>query len=344
MTKDSRGELALEIKSINDVGKFTGVFSVFGNTDLDNERVMPGALDRSVKALQLKGMPIPVLFGHDQRAVIGSIRPTDIRTSKTHAEADGQLDLSEPLGRETHTMMRKGLLGKFSFGYVERVSRPGADGVRELHDLDLKEVSVTIQPANPATELLSVKADKGTKVYIDAELEGSFEDAIDDVRDAVMAGFNPTSDPNICVCLEATYPDRALVSVQIAGAEEQHFSVPYTDNEDGPVTLGTPEAVDVNVTLTPTQGKAGRRLSKASEQQLNEIVAHYKAGLDMMNAFLGTAEDAPSGKSDTADVTPTDAEPEQLSDREPQAKSHDELFDRVSDELTNLQLLREKQP
>lgn len=341
-TSPSRGALEMDIKSINDAGKFTAVFSVFGNTDLDNERVMPGALDRSVAGLKAKGAPIPVLFGHDGESIIGAIHPSDIRTTKAHAEADGQLDLSKRLAQEAHTMMRSGILTKFSFGYNERVARMGADGVRELHDLDLGEVSVTSRPANPSTELLSVKSEK---VYIDAELEGSFEDAIDDVREAAQAALNPSADPNVYVYIEATYPDRALLRVETQGAEEQHYQVTWTADADGNVTLGTPEPVTVDVTVTPAQGKAGRRLSKASEAQLSEIVAHYKQGLEMMNAFLGTAEDAPAGKSDTAEVAPSDApqvSPEQSNDREPQAKSHTELFERVSEELTYLQLLREK--
>jgi phage head maturation protease len=61
----------LEIKSVDDDGKFTGYGSVFGVVDSYREIVAKGAFADSLKAIKAKGRPVPVLWQHRSGQPIG---------------------------------------------------------------------------------------------------------------------------------------------------------------------------------------------------------------------------------------------------------------------------------
>jgi hypothetical protein len=45
-----------------------------------------------------------------------------------------------------------------SFGYITTKSRKRADGITELHEIDLFEVSIVPHPANPDTRIIEMKS------------------------------------------------------------------------------------------------------------------------------------------------------------------------------------------
>jgi HK97 family phage prohead protease len=147
-------------KALGGVGEFAALVSVFGNVDLQGDRVMPGAFKKSLIEWKagLRKDRVPVLWSHDSGAQIGSVHPADMRETTRGLEVRGALDMRRRLSREAHSMMKSGTLRSFSFGFNEEDVRPGTDCARELHGLSLEEVSVTSNPANTETQLLSVKS------------------------------------------------------------------------------------------------------------------------------------------------------------------------------------------
>ena len=53
--------------------------------------------------------------------------------------------------------MKRGRIS-LSFGYLTEADREGSDGVKELTQIDLMEVTLTSTPANPDARVLSAKS------------------------------------------------------------------------------------------------------------------------------------------------------------------------------------------
>jgi uncharacterized protein len=141
-------------------GQFEAIVSVFGNKDAYGEIVMPGAFTRTLKEWEAKGDPIPVYWSHhldDPDFNIGHV--LDAKEIEEGLWVKAQLDLENPKAVATHNLMRTRRVTDFSFSYnvPPGGASEGDDGI-ELNDLDLYEVGPTPIGANPATDLLGVKA------------------------------------------------------------------------------------------------------------------------------------------------------------------------------------------
>lgn len=151
----------LEIKSsdVSDSGLFKGYGSTFGNVDLGGDVCVEGCFDRTMK--ELKGRDeMPAMFAsHDSREPIGEW--THMETNKKGLYLEGKLWLGKGIPKaEQHylQMKSKGPKG-LSIGYMTQKSTPGKKpGVRELHDVDLLEVSPTPFPMNPKARVTGVKS------------------------------------------------------------------------------------------------------------------------------------------------------------------------------------------
>lgn len=124
----------------------------------------------------------------------------------------------------------------------------------------------------------------GVDMKIYAEMEGSWEDIQGEIRDAAQAMFMPTPETaadgsampmNCYVCVEATYPTRAVVSVcdYSSGMEREYYDVPWIlDAANDRVVLGTPVEVDPQVTLVPVTD--GATLSLVEGERKDGQTAH----------------------------------------------------------------------
>ncbi|MFI6686610.1 2'-5' RNA ligase family protein [Streptomyces sp. NPDC050485] len=84
-------------------------------------------------------------------------------------------------------------------------------------------------------------------------LPDSYEQISERVTQAVRRLL--AADDNTWACVEATYPDRTIVSVHQHGAEPVTYAVPYETT--GPeVSLGTPQPVALTTVVIPDQGPA----------------------------------------------------------------------------------------
>jgi hypothetical protein len=62
-------DFRFELKSVSEAdGSFTGLASTYGNVDLGNDEVIPGAFSKTLR--DAKG-PWPLLAGHDPKEQIG---------------------------------------------------------------------------------------------------------------------------------------------------------------------------------------------------------------------------------------------------------------------------------
>lgn len=152
----------LAVKSVDATkGEFTALVSVFGNVDLVNDRVMPGAFTKTIEEWQGKSESVPVIFSHkhdDPMAYIGEVNPSDLMQTSRGLFVKGSLDLSNPYAEQTFKLMQRGAVKAFSFGYTVPKEQKGADGARELHEIELFEVGPTFQGANPDAGVLTVKS------------------------------------------------------------------------------------------------------------------------------------------------------------------------------------------
>lgn len=155
-------------------GVFESIVSVFGNVDLQNDRILPGAFAGTLERWKASGDPIPVIWSHqwqDLDAHVGRVLearealPGDEVLAGTGLEGNGglwmkfALDVDEPGGRRLAKLLDQRRVREFSFAYDVLTESVGADGVNNLAALDVLEVGPTLKGANPATQLLAALGD-----------------------------------------------------------------------------------------------------------------------------------------------------------------------------------------
>lgn len=159
-------------------GRFEALVSVFGNVDVQGDRVMEGAFQKSLEEWKASGAPIPIIWSHqwgNPEAHIGSARPEDVVEVKGRGlKVSGTIDLDDAFGAKVYKLLKERRVREFSFGYEVRKERPGKDGANELTDLGIIEVGPTLKGANPSTELLSIKADLEEAAQVVVAEDGDF--------------------------------------------------------------------------------------------------------------------------------------------------------------------------
>jgi HK97 family phage prohead protease len=114
----------------------------------------------TIKRWQESGKRLPLHWNHETGAesIIGAIDARSLRESEEGLYVKGQLDLEESeVARSAWRSMKNNAVS-LSFGFLTVKSRDRADGVTELLELDLFEVSVVPHPANADTRFLDLKS------------------------------------------------------------------------------------------------------------------------------------------------------------------------------------------
>lgn len=149
-------------------GEFIAYASVFGNKDSYGDVVQPGAFADTLKAWAGKGIPIPLLWGHntaDPDFNLGEI--LDASEDEHGLKVHGRLDMDSPKSAQVYRLLKSGRVSQMSFAYSvvdgEWVEPTGEgksykDAYLSLKTLDLYEVSIVPIGANQETEILAVKA------------------------------------------------------------------------------------------------------------------------------------------------------------------------------------------
>lgn len=143
---------AVSTKSDDDVVRFAGYASTFGNKDLVGDIVMPGAFAKSLGVREAK------MFWNHNSQMIPIGKWTNMREDEKGLFVEGELTKGHSVAGDVAAAMRHGTIDRMSIGYRTVQSKDNDDGVRELLEVDLMEVSPVNFPANEAAEIVNVKS------------------------------------------------------------------------------------------------------------------------------------------------------------------------------------------
>lgn len=145
----------LELKALDEYGRFAGYASLFGNVDNQQDVMQRGAF---AEILQQK-LPseIKLLWQHQMHEPIGQIE--ELFEDERGLYMEGRLLLSVQRGREAYDLMKIGALKGLSIGYRPvKYDIDAQSGVRLLQQVELFEISVVTFPANVQAGVTVVKA------------------------------------------------------------------------------------------------------------------------------------------------------------------------------------------
>ena len=146
-----RTAFKFELKTVSESdGSFTGLASTYGNVDQGGDSVQPGAFTKTLK--NAKG-PFPVLAGHDPSQQIGY---AELQDSHEGLQVKGKLVLHSERARQSYELMKARALRGLSIGY-DTIRSTMKEGVRQLLEVKLFEISVTPFPMNELATVTSVK-------------------------------------------------------------------------------------------------------------------------------------------------------------------------------------------
>lgn len=150
-------DVTFDIKAVEDDGFFSGYGSIFGNVDSYREVVKQGAFTKSLGDWQARSRLPPVLWNHNHNEPIGVY--TKMEEDESGLYVEGKLLVSEvQRAREIHALMKAGAIDGMSIGYSVKRSQKADQGVINLLELKLFEVSVVTFPANEESRVDAVKA------------------------------------------------------------------------------------------------------------------------------------------------------------------------------------------
>ncbi|MDI3407673.1 HK97 family phage prohead protease [Streptomyces cavernicola] len=176
---------------------------------------------------------------------------------------------------EGATQIAWGTAGDFDRCVAIAGRHMGSDNAKGYCNLRHRDAT-GIYPATQAAESKSAHAAvleaksriiPGATVSPIQPLPASYEE----IRDRVAAAVRHllATEEGTWTCVEATYPDRVIVSVHQDGAGAVNYAVPY-DGTGPEITLGTPLPVELTTVVIPDQGPA--READPSEAADNRVV------------------------------------------------------------------------
>lgn len=145
--------MAVEVKSLDAEGRFSGYASVFDVVDSQRDCIRAGAFRKS---LRVRETPVKLLWQHQWENPIGVVE--QIFEDAKGLFIQGRLLMDVAKAREAYALLKAGALRGMSIGYQVKQSRRDPDsGVRELLEIDLWEVSIVTLPANAQANVTVVK-------------------------------------------------------------------------------------------------------------------------------------------------------------------------------------------
>jgi HK97 family phage prohead protease len=152
-------------------GEMVALASTFGNVDRHGDRVIRGAYSSTVAKVKA-GATLPLVWGHDVNGspqnFVGEIHDAD--ETDEGLEVRARFDVDDPVARKAYRLVKQGAIDKLSIGYRVRQERRAKDGVNELLDIELHEVSLVMNPANERARVLAIKDADAAAVPSDAAL------------------------------------------------------------------------------------------------------------------------------------------------------------------------------
>lgn len=133
----------------NTVSGYAAVFDSPFTSPNCTEVIRRGAFLRSLK----ENPNILALYNHNDDALLGTTRAGTLRLREDDKGLAFDLDLPDTTaGHDALELVRRGDIQGCSFGFYSREER-NANGMRELLDVDLVEITLTPKPAYKATNV-----------------------------------------------------------------------------------------------------------------------------------------------------------------------------------------------
>lgn len=179
-------------------GRFEAIVSVFGNVDKMGDRVVEGAFNNTLAEWRASGKRLPVIWSHqwgNPDAHIGDADPNLAEEVPGKGlKIVGDVDLDERFSAKVYKLMKRGL--QFSFAYEVIKEKKAKDGANELLELKLIEVGPTLVGANPATELLAIKAELEDAAFkagaaLNTKNRGLIQSAVNDLMEVLGSVGDP---------------------------------------------------------------------------------------------------------------------------------------------------------
>lgn len=148
-------EVEFKIESITDPGEFEGLASVFRNVDLGKDIVHPGAFTKTIRD---RNGRVPLMSRHEVPVGVAYVEET-----ATGLKARGVLNLDKESAREIYSDIKfyrdHEMPMGMSIGYTAIPDKVDIkDGIRNLHEVKLFEVTLTEFPMNPEARVAAVKS------------------------------------------------------------------------------------------------------------------------------------------------------------------------------------------
>lgn len=146
------------------LGRVVAYYAAFGNKDLGDDIVHPGATLRSVERRfsKVERPQVRVLYGHAMDKVVG--HPVRMEEDKHGALAETQYNLGTFWGNEVFHLVKEGDISGNSFGYLPgegTQDQPGFEyddeGTRHLYEVDVHEYGPLAIPMNNEAFTVGVK-------------------------------------------------------------------------------------------------------------------------------------------------------------------------------------------
>jgi len=138
----------------DDYGTIEGYASTFNSVDNGMDSVLPGAFTKSLT--DRPAHKVKFLYNHDPKVVIG--RTLELYEDEIGLKFKGQFSLGTSAGHDSYVLANDGALTDFSIGY-RTIRSKKKDGVRQLIEVELWEVSLVAFPMNETAKVTSVKSD-----------------------------------------------------------------------------------------------------------------------------------------------------------------------------------------
>lgn len=179
-------DFAIKASGDGDTGGFTGYAATFDREpDSYGDVIAPGAFDRTLKAWEESGKPVPLLYGHNMGDPDYNIGIAKLSVDDAGLLAEATFDGSAKAQR-VRELVREGRLYKMSFAYdvfdETPVELDSGITANELRDLELFEVSVVLVPANQHAEILAAK----TRAKYGAAISKANGDTLQGIYDGVL--------------------------------------------------------------------------------------------------------------------------------------------------------------
>lgn len=145
----------LEIKSLDDYGRFSGYASVFNIEDSYKDIMLPNSFKKTLHGRNIK-KDIKLLWQHSPEEPIGVFNV--IKEDSVGLYVEGQLLMDVARAKEAYSLIKNGSISGLSIGYNVNEAFINKDtGVRVISDVDLWEISVVTFPANHLSNITYVK-------------------------------------------------------------------------------------------------------------------------------------------------------------------------------------------